>query len=237
MSKMSITRLVIIIAGCLCVPGAVAQTVYRPSILIKPRSSTVKFNYGTGTFTCSRFRIATLKSTVQSGLSKGAVRYVLNVDIFCRDTKANLEISINNNKNNSEYNVSTSAWLASKPAQAGNLPAVLVCDGECKSSFRSIRIGNLIGTRVRPWNPKTTKFSCFDTPISTSECTRLPLEVSIIRENGASAIKFRVGFWKKFEEARGLFADVTDPNGPRASRSVGGRTSSSDDLAVEASGN
>lgn len=209
---------VVIWLSLFCLSGNAQQPVYRPKITVKAKSRDVKFNYGKGTFTCSKFLIETKRQNNND---------ILIVDINCKDSSANREISVSNNKNSGLYNIGSSLWPANNPS----LPAVLVCEGGCNPSFTALRIGNLDATARN--KGIVSNFGCGT--INSQGCTGRPLEVKIVRQNGASAIFFRVGSWKRFEEARGLFEDKEDPGGPRAARYAGGQAAASGELAVEAS--
>lgn len=214
-------RLFVAVVGWLllfCLSGNAQQPVYRPKIKVRAKSRDVKFDYGKGTFTCSKFLIETRRQNNND---------VLIVDINCKDNNANREIAVSNNKNSNLYNIGTSLWPANNPS----LPAVLVCEGGCNPSFTTLRVGNLDAT-VRN-KGIVSSFGCG--PVNSQGCTGRPLEFKIIRQNGASAIFFRVGSWKRFEEARGLFEDKDDPGGPRAARYAGGQASASSEITVEAS--
>lgn len=203
---------------------AVAQTVYNPDLKINPKNGIVKFNYGTGVFQCTRFSIITTRQNN------------LNVDIYCQDTRTksiNISICYRNGRCTSsdpsytgKYNLDTAEFLP-----------VLECEGGCNPSFTRLRISNLPGTRIKPGYPIPDRKD--STYLTKFPDNNRGLEVILTRENGATAIIFRISNQKRYypnAKDKVIFSsNSNDPNAPRANRSVGGRTSASNDLAVQAS--
>lgn len=214
-----VTHILAVAVICLfsCDSVTEAQSSYHPKITVKAENGSVRFNYGNGVFTCSKFLIQT---KLQGN------NHLLTVDVDCEDKARQRILRINNIKNSSLYNIGSSAWPKDNP----NLPAVLICEGGCNPEFTVLRVGNLDGWAKN--KTQTSIFGCYAD--NAKSCTKMPLEVKILRKSGVSSIYVRIGSWKKFEQSKGMFDDSEDPNGPRTSKNVGGTADKSKDVAVEA---